>query len=137
MSDINKVISIFNKTKNIIITDFLEKQATETLNNVKLRHGKYPKDIHWQKLRHNTIKYKKGGDTPLLETGELKQSYRKKIHKRGFEVGSNNDKAVWHEYGTVDIPSRPVLRPENKRLQKDIRNKLTDFLKTKLLNIWQ
>src|ERR1700730_12162172 len=45
----------------------------------------------------------------LLETGELRGSIE--WNSSGIEaaVGSNLDKAVWHELGTARIPPRPFL----------------------------
>jgi len=54
------------------------------------------------------------GSTPLLETGELRNSisWDAPIHE-GREtvgyVGSTDPKSVFHELGTVRIPPRPFL----------------------------
>lgn len=68
----------------------------------------------WPALKPETIAHKARGDTPLLETGELKRSIEitAPVHEgsdiAGY-VGSNNMKAVWHELGTSKIPPRPFL----------------------------
>jgi len=70
---------------------------------------------YWPELKPETIARKAHGNTPLLETGELRRSieYTAPLHEGGAVVGyvgSNNPKAVWHELGTVHIPPRPFLR---------------------------
>lgn len=63
----------------------------------------------WPALQPETIARKMRGNTPLLETGELRASIEWNAEgNKGF-VGSNNDKALWHELGTSHIPPRPFL----------------------------
>jgi hypothetical protein len=49
------------------------------------------------------------GDTPLLETGEMRDSIEHSSNSSEALVGSNSDKAVWHELGTIHIPPRSFL----------------------------
>ena len=60
-------------------------------------------------LKASTIARKGRGDSPLLETGELRNSIEHTIGDKVAWVGSNNDKAVWHELGTSKMPPRPFL----------------------------
>ena len=62
----------------------------------------------WPALKPETLA-RKFYNTPLLETGEMRASIE--WHAEGLhgEVGSNNDKAVWHELGTSRIPPRSFL----------------------------
>jgi len=64
----------------------------------------------WPPLAASTLE-RKGANTPLLETGEMRESIRAVVDPEGLElaVGSNNAKAVWHELGTEKIPPRPFL----------------------------
>src|ERR1700682_3225031 len=48
-------------------------------------------------------------NTPLLETGELRGSIEWNSEGNQGFVGSNLDKAVWHELGTARIPPRSFL----------------------------
>ena len=54
-----------------------------------------------------------GNDNPLLRDGGLRDSYEHTVHLREAAVGSNDDKAVWQEMGTMNarypIPPRAVL----------------------------
>jgi NAD(P)-dependent dehydrogenase (short-subunit alcohol dehydrogenase family) len=43
----------------------------------------------------------KDGDTPLSETGELRDSIQYTVHGYEGAVGSDNDKALWHELSVV------------------------------------
>ena len=70
-------------------------------------------DYNWPPLEQATIDRKKHGDTPLLETGEMRDSIEHTVHQSEIEhvayIGSNNDKAVWQELGTSKIPPRSFL----------------------------
>jgi phage gpG-like protein len=62
----------------------------------------------WAALADSTLA-RKGADTPLLETGEMRASIEHVVHGRSAFVGSNNDKAVWQELGTSRIPPRSFI----------------------------
>jgi phage gpG-like protein len=62
----------------------------------------------WPPLSAETLA-RKMMNTPLLETGELRGSIEWQSHGLEGAVGSNNDKAVWHELGTSRIPPRSFL----------------------------
>lgn len=47
---------------------------------------------------------------PLLRTGELRDSIHHVVVGDTVHVGSDNDKAVWQELGTVHIPPRTFLK---------------------------
>ena len=63
----------------------------------------------WPELKPETIARKLHGNTPLLETGELRASIEWTASGLEGQVGSNNDKAVWHELGTSHVPPRSFL----------------------------
>jgi hypothetical protein len=50
-------------------------------------------------------------DNPLLRTGETKESIDCLVQGLEAEIGSNNQKMVWDEFGTSKMPMRPVLGP--------------------------
>jgi phage gpG-like protein len=57
-----------------------------------------------------TLKRKNGINTPLLETGELRDSITWNSDATEGYVGSNNPKAIWQELGTSrGIPPRPFI----------------------------
>jgi phage gpG-like protein len=74
----------------------------------------------WPALQPETIARKMRGNTPLLETGELRASIQWNSHGNEGYVGSNNDKAVWHELGTSKIPPRPFLMGAAIRMEPQI-----------------
>ena len=68
----------------------------------------------WPPLQPETIERKARGDTPLLETGKMKQSIEMAAPFREGNtvwgsVGSNSDIAVYQELGTSRIPPRPFI----------------------------
>jgi hypothetical protein len=65
----------------------------------------------WPPLQPETIARKDGVNSPLLETGEMRDSIHHTVvdSSHGY-VGSNEDKAVWQELGTSrGIPPRSFL----------------------------
>ena len=65
----------------------------------------------WPPLQPETIAQKDGVNTPLLETGEMRDLIQHTVvdSNHGY-VGSNEDKAVWQELGTSrGIPPRSFL----------------------------
>jgi phage gpG-like protein len=66
-------------------------------------------DYDWPRLKPKTIARKETGDSPLLETGELRDSIEREVQHHVAYVGSNDNKAVWHEFGTSRIPPRPFF----------------------------
>jgi phage gpG-like protein len=64
----------------------------------------------WPPLKPETIARKTTGDSPLLETGALRDSIgHTVIGNHRCEVGSNDPKAEYHELGTATIPPRSFL----------------------------
>src|ERR1700675_269663 len=65
-------------------------------------------DYGWPSLAPSTLA-KKSADTPLLETGEMRNSIQWNASGNTGSVGSNLDRAVFQELGTSRIPPRPFL----------------------------
>jgi phage gpG-like protein len=85
----------------------LEKAAVIVETESKRVLGTY--DYSWPPLQPETVASKATGDSPLLETGELRDSIHHEVHGHEADVGSDNDKAVWHELGTSRVPPRSFL----------------------------
>jgi phage gpG-like protein len=66
-------------------------------------------DYNWPQLQPETIARKVRGDTPLLETGKLRDSIEWNSYGNEGHVGSNLDIAVYQERGTSRIPPRSFL----------------------------
>jgi hypothetical protein len=77
-------------------------------------------DYDWPQLKPETIARKMLGNSPLLETGEMRASIEWQAHGLEGAVGSNNDKAVWQELGTSRIPPRSFLVGAAKEMEEKI-----------------
>ena len=62
----------------------------------------------WPSLAASTLA-KKAADTPLLETGEMRDSIGHTVGHNEVEIGSTSQIAVYQELGTSRIPPRPFL----------------------------
>jgi len=74
---------------------------------------------YWPALKPETLAHKMM-NTPLLETGELRASIEWNSEGNEGHVGSNNDKAVWHELGTNKIPPRSFLAGAAMRMEHKV-----------------
>ena len=93
---------------SIVETDALKEAGKVIQTEAKRVLGTY--DYGWPPLQPETIERKRTGDSPLLETGELRDSIEYEVVGKLLYIGSNNPKAEWHEYGTSrGIPPRPFL----------------------------
>lgn len=65
----------------------------------------------WAPLKPETIARKRNGDTPLLETGEMRDSITHELLPAELTVvvGSPDKTALFQELGTSRIPPRPFL----------------------------
>jgi phage gpG-like protein len=91
----------------------LEKAAEVVEKQAKDYIGTYDAKPTWPPLAASTLE-KKGADTPLLQTGELLNSIHHVADHKEACIGSDHDRAVWHELGTAKIPPRPFLEPALK-----------------------
>ena len=135
MISVRQLIDKFNTIEKTIENqkdDVLNEEADKALENIQARHGVYPSDASWARLKPQTVRYKKRGDTPLLETGELRDSYEKvKKSATRILVGSRLDKASFMEYGVAskNIPARPVVEPEAAQADDYVKEAFEDFIK--------
>jgi hypothetical protein len=78
-------------------------------------------DYGWPKLKSATVS-RKGKDTPGVNTGEMRDSIQWTAKGLEGQVGSNSQKAVWFELGTVRQPPRSFLvgavRAKGRDIQK-------------------
>jgi phage gpG-like protein len=84
----------------------LEKAAVMVEEEAKSVIGTY--EYGWPSLAESTLK-RKAADTPLLETGEMRDSIEHTVTHDLATIGSDNDKALWQELGTSRIPPRSFL----------------------------
>lgn len=78
------------------------------------------KQIFWKDLMPDTIDRKrrsgggKGGDpsSPLWDTGDFQKSVEYQlVGKKKVQIFSEADSARYTEYGTANMPPRPVFKP--------------------------
>lgn len=84
----------------------LERAAVIVEDEAKRVIGTY--DYGWAPLAELTLK-KKAADTPLLETGEMRDSIEHVSDHKEAQIGTNSQKAIWQELGTIKIPPRSFL----------------------------
>lgn len=77
-------------------------------------------DYGWPSLSASTLR-KKLHDTPLLETGAMRDSIGYTVRGKEGHVGSNSDIAVYQELGTKTIPPRSFLVGAAMQQGKDIQ----------------
>jgi hypothetical protein len=85
----------------------LEAGGKEFLKRARAAIGTY--EYGWQPLAESTVAHKSRGDTPLLETGEMRDSGSYQIVGNHIVIGFSDPKIRFHEYGTKHIPPRPVI----------------------------
>jgi len=109
----------------------LEKIAGKIERTAKSEIGSYQPAVGpfdaWPELAESTEedKAKQGypAGAPLLRDGDLRDSYEHQTEGLVALIGSDDDVAVFHEFGTSKMPARPVLGPAAFR-NKDVIQKL-------------
>lgn len=103
-------------------------------------------DLNWTPLSPRTIAMKNGSDTIYVETGFLKDNLKVrkvKSPKNGltFFIGADawtthkpsglkfSDLMIYLEYGTANIPPRPLIRPTMNEVESTIKNHWRELLK--------
>lgn len=112
----------------------LEHAAQVVEEEAKRVLGTY--DYGWPRLKPSTVARKTTGDSPLLETGEMRESITHwvNVETHTAYVGSNNPKAKWHELGTSRVPPRSFLRGAAMAKQKEVHQIVRDDLGRYLSN---
>lgn len=83
----------------------LEKSCVMLEESAKDAIGTY--EFNWPPLGPAAVA--KHGDTPLLDTGALKDSIEHQVHGSEAWVGTNVPYAIFQELGTSRIPPRPFM----------------------------
>lgn len=101
------------------LSEGLDKVAEHIVQTAKDEIGFYQPAVgpfqDWAELAESTEadKARKGfpSEAPLLRTGEFRDTWEHET--QGFEavIGSKDKRALWFEFGTVNMPPRPVLGP--------------------------
>ncbi|GEP00642.1 hypothetical protein [Methylobacterium haplocladii] len=98
----------------------LEQASEVVLDEAKRLPGTYQPG--WPALQSETVARKATGDSPLLETGAMRDAYaRTVVSDHEAAVGSDDPKATWQELGTSrGIPPRPVLKTAAVRKEGEV-----------------
>lgn len=87
-------------------------------------------------LKPSTIA-KKGSDRPLIETGTLLDSISVEINGLSFTVKptgdnpsglTNEQQAIYHEFGTERIPPRPFMRPSYEEVEPKLKEEISEVV---------
>lgn len=114
------------------IHDALDKACVVIETEAKSYPGEYQPG--WAPLKPETIAQKATGDSPLLETGEMRDSIEHTVQGRSGFVGSNSDIAVYQELGTSrGIPPRSFLGLAAKTKGEEAADKIGSELFTKMI----
>jgi hypothetical protein len=92
----------------------LEKAAQMVEKRAKGMIG-HEHDGLWPPLSESTLKDKAAHGyktpAPLLRSGEFRDSFEHVVQGHEAEVGTNDPRGPWFEFGTSKMPPRPVLVP--------------------------
>jgi HK97 gp10 family phage protein len=109
----------------------LEKAAKIVEDGSKKAIGTY--EFGWPPLAESTLE-KKAADTPLLETGELRDSIRHEVDGDTARIGSDLDYALYQEVGTSRIPPRSFLMQSAVHHRDEIVHEIGHTMVTKLVD---
>lgn len=114
------------------IHEALDKACVIIETEAKSYPGEYQPG--WAPLKPDTIANKATGDSPLLETGEMRDSIEHTVEGKSGFVGSNSDIAVFQELGTSrGIPPRSFLALAAKTKGEEAADKIGSELFTKMI----
>ncbi len=103
----------------------IEKTAKAEIGTYQDEAGPFPA---WAPLSDatETEKAKSGYpvDSPLLRTGEMRDSIKHETDGLEAIVGATDKKMEYHEFGTNTIPARPVIGPAAYRNKEKIKKLL-------------
>lgn len=112
---------------------YIEEQSKMVKDTVqdKIRSGEGMKA-----LKPSTIA-KKGSSKPLIETGTLLDSISIDIDGLSFVVRpkgdnpsglTNEQQAIYHEFGTERIPPRPFMRPSYEEVEPKLKEEIREVV---------
>jgi hypothetical protein len=78
----------------------------------------------WPRLADSTVARKSTGDSPLLETGAMRDSGGFEVGVEGVTIGFSDPKIQYHEWGTKHIPPRPVIGGTIDHHGQEIANRM-------------
>jgi hypothetical protein len=114
------------------VHDALEKACVIIENEAKSYPGEY--QTGWAPLKPETIERKATGDSPLLETGAMRDSIQHIVQGKSGFVGSDSDVAVFMEKGTSrGVPPRSFLSLAAQQKGEEAAHAVGSELFTKMI----
>lgn len=105
-----------------IVANLITETAKEEIGTYQNAAGKFPA---WAPLAESTEREKLrlgyNANEPLLRTGALRDSITNKVERLTAIIGSTSPIMLYHEYGTVRMPARPVIGLAAYKNKKNIR----------------
>ena len=83
-------------------------------------------DYGWEPLAASTVEHKAAGDSPGYETGDMLDSIGITVKTKTADIGSDEDKALWFELGTVNQPPRSFLLQAAMTKEREVADKVGD-----------
>ncbi|WP_244127276.1 hypothetical protein [Burkholderia vietnamiensis] len=132
-------------TRQAAVALELHAGLVEVANNVRdtarQELGTYQKAIGpfpaWAQLKEETqverVRQGYTANDPLLRSGEMRDSVHREVSALEAVVGSDDDKAVYHELGTDKVPPRPFLGPAVLHCEEKMRRVLGGALVTGII----
>lgn len=110
----------------------LERVAVKVEETAKSEFGAYQPAVDqfpaWAELAESTkeerVRLGYTENDPLLRSGETRDGIGHRVEELEAEIGSDSDILVYHEFGTANMPPRPVLGPALARNEEAIVNEL-------------
>lgn len=108
----------------------LRAEVLQTYNEIKGRLGNYPDDIYWKPLAKITEAMKTKKNSPLLETGRMRDTERMEVGNLEGVVYTNDPIAYKMEYGdkSNNTPARPYHLPAYLVSTMRFKKKMNDIL---------
>ncbi len=100
----------------------IQKTAVAEIGHYQAAAGPFPE---WPLLADSTENQKARdgypADAPLLATGDMQDSIEHQVEGLEANIGTNDEKAVYHEFGTDRMPARPFMGPAAFNNKEPIR----------------
>lgn len=100
----------------------LDRGAAIVADDARSRLGHYQPG--WPSLTQETIARKRQGDSPLLETGAMRDAIHHEVGWMRAEVYCDDPVAVFHEEGTSRMPPRPFMGPAALEREADVAHEV-------------
>lgn len=127
-----EVVALHHGLKRVAA--MVEKTAKAEIGEYQSSVGSFPA---WAQLADSTEAQKAANgypmDAPLLATGAMRKSIQHQVSGLEAQIGTNDEKMIYHEFGTSKMPPRPVLGTAAFRNKKKIEQILGHAAVTGLL----